>query len=142
MQNFNLRAAKINDFQDLFLCRNDALTRKNSHNQDEVLLEEHKKWLKNILKNPMRKLFVLEYNKIPVGTSRLDYDEDGTSEISWSIYPDHRGKKFAKHLIELTLQNAKCKLIRAKIKPENIASVKVAISCGMQKVNSFNNVDH
>lgn len=65
----------------------------------------------------MRKLFTLEHHKIPVGTYRLDYDEDGASEISWSIYPDHRGKTNAKPLIQLTLQNTKCKVIRADIKP-------------------------
>ena len=142
MQNFNLRKATIDDLQDLFHCRNDKLTRKSSHNQAEVLLENHRAWLENVLKNPMRDLFVLEHNQIPVGTSRMDHEENGTSEISWSIYPDHRGKKFAKHLINLTLQGAKSSLIRAEIKSENQASIKAALSCGMSKVNSLNNIEH
>ena len=135
-----LRFAKMTDAKILFEWRNDLMTRDASHNTSEIRFEDHLVWLENSLTNQHRKLFVAEINGVPVGTVRAD-QSDGTWEISWTVAPEHRGRGLGKRIVS-KLARSIIGPIRAEVKAENIASVRIAESIGMRLISEANGVLH
>lgn len=130
MYEIYLRNASLSDSLDLYNCRIDPSTRINSHNQETFSFENHQNWLQKCLNDSLRQLYILEVNSIAVGTSRLD-DHDQYQEISWSIYPEHRGNSYGATLIKETLQKA-TKLVIAEILENNKASIHIAEKAGLK----------
>lgn len=127
--NITLRNAAMEDAEMLLLWRNDEETRRQSFNTDVVPLENHIKWLTAVLANPARLLFVAEVDGIPSGTIRADKDADGSSELSWTVAPEMRGRGIGKVMLI-----AACELLpgdlTAQVKTENAASMNIAESVG------------
>lgn len=69
--------------------RNNPVTREASHNAALISEDEHIQWLKNILSNDKRKLYVAEMDGIAVGTVRVDSESQG-HELSWTVSPAMR----------------------------------------------------
>ena len=76
-KNFNLREITKSDWKILLDWRNDKITRQNSFNTELVSINDHKEYINHTITNPNRKLFIFEYNEIPVGTIREDKLEGG-----------------------------------------------------------------
>ena len=124
------RPAMIQD-ADLFLgWRNDPKTRQMSHNTSEVLRDEHIAWLTKILHDANRKLFIAEEDGVPVGTVRADYS-DGVCELSWTVAPSSRGGGVGKRMIAQFASQISDP-VRAEIKVENYASIRIAEYAGMK----------
>jgi hypothetical protein len=85
---FNLREITKSDWEILLEWRNDKITRQNSFNTELVSINDHKKYINHTITNPNRRLFILEYNEIPVGTIREDKLEGGVS-LSYLIQLVH-----------------------------------------------------
>lgn len=130
--NLNLRNATIDDAKMLFDWRNDIETRKQSINVDEVPWENHILWLEKSLKNPNRKLMIAMIGDEPVGTVRLDIDEDCYAEISWTVAPRARGRGIGTKMVNTAVLYFN-RHLKAQIKPGNIASMKLAESAGFEK---------
>lgn len=125
----NLRQATMADAEDLLTWRNDIETRKASHNMDMVSLASHLTWLESSLNKPaQRRLWVAEFNGVPVGSCRTDKVDDAW-ELSWTIAPESRGKGLAKQMLSALL-NKLDKPLLAQVKVENVASMKVAETLG------------
>ena len=129
-----IRKATIEDAQNLFDWRNDSETRANSIETGEILWENHINWLQKSLLNPMRDLYIIEDDQgASCGTIRLDNDGDGEYEISWTVAPEFRGKgigkKMTKKFFDEYLKDKKRHVI-ARVKKENIASIKMIESLG------------
>lgn len=129
-ETIKLRSATIRDADLLLEWRNDAETRKASHNMDEVQRDQHISWLSRTLDNRDRRLFVAEENGVPVGTVRADLS-DGVWELSWTTAPSARGRGLAKRMVFLLAQQIP-EPIRAEVKAGNIASARVAEHAGME----------
>ena len=129
-ETIKLRSATIRDADLLLEWRNDAETRKASHNMDEVQRDQHISWLSRTLDNRDRGLFVAEKNGVPVGTVRSDLS-DGVWELSWTTAPSARGRGLAKRMVFLLAQQIP-EPIRAEVKAGNIASARVAEHAGME----------
>ena len=129
-ETIKLRSATIRDADLLLEWRNDAETRKASHNMDEVQRDQHISWLARTLDNRDRRLFVAEENGVPVGTVRADLS-DGVWELSWTTAPSARGRGLAKRMVFLLAQQIP-EPIRAEVKAGNIASARVAEHAGME----------
>jgi len=137
-----LRKVTFEDWKILLDWRNDIETRKNSHNMELVVEENHKKWLNSILTNENRQLFIALENEIPVGTVRADFDKQNIEyELSWTISPDFRGKGIGKIMVKILADRLQAK-IRAEIKKGNIASVRIAEYAGMTFKKEENQVLH
>ena len=125
-----LRPANFNDWEDLLKWRNDPIARLNSFDQDIISEDIHKKWLKASLLNEQRRILIMEDSSgVPIGTIRSDTNPQNEEELSWNISPDHRGKGSGGLMLSLFFKNARGKFV-AKIKKENIASIKIAESNG------------
>ncbi len=139
--NIALRKATMDDAAILLDWRNDEETRKQSFNMDMVLLENHLKWLMEVLANPVRQLFVVELDGVPTGTIRADEDVDGSFELSWTVAPAMRGRGVGKAMLVVV-----CELfpgeLTAQVKTENAASMSMATSVGFTLEKEADGVLH
>lgn len=131
-----LRDATYDDWKILLDWRNDLSTRINSFEQSEVSEQTHKLWFTNSLSNHYRKIYILEDNSIPIGSIRVDTLSIDEYLLSWSISPNQRGKGYGTKILELFLQGRNGKFI-AEIKPDNIASIKMAENNGFRQIDEL-----
>ena len=90
------------------------------------------------MKNPDRKLFVIEENGNLIGSIRADYSED-VCELSWSIDKDSRGRGVAKQMVA-KIMNQINKPVCAEIKNWNIPSIHIAKYVGMKLKHENNGI--
>ena len=133
---FNLREVKKSDWKILLEWRNDKITRQNSFNSELVSESEHREYIKNAIASSDRKLFILEYNGILVGTIREDRLEQDEYELSYTISPVYRGKRIGQIMINLYLIDQRGSFI-CEVKEENMSSIKMIEKLGFKifKVN-------
>ena len=125
-----LRPAVKGDAELLFSWRNDSVTRAAFHNSDELTFTHHLRWLNSTLTNEKRKLYVALVDGKPVGTVRADKEVVGWV-LSWTIAPNSRGRGFGSAMVRCLTELLRSP-VRAEIKKDNIASVKIAESVGMR----------
>ena len=126
-----LRPATLDDAPRLLAWRNDPATRQASHGSAEVTPEEHRAWLKRTLQDPDRQLWVVCQGDEAVGTVRADSDVEGTTELSWTVAPEARGRGVGKRMVAFAascLEGA----LRAEVKRSNHASAKIAEGAGLR----------
>ena len=139
-KSFKLRKVTKSDWKILLEWRNEKITRQNSFNSDLFSLSEHKEYIKNTIANPNRKLFVLEYNDIPVGTIREDRLENDELELSYTISPMYRGKKIGQIMMSLYLIDTEGSFL-CEVKEENIPSIKMIEKLGFKLFNKEKRVN-
>ncbi|MFK8004952.1 MAG: GNAT family N-acetyltransferase [Saprospiraceae bacterium] len=131
-QNMKLREVNFEDWQMLLDWRNDLETRTRSHSIEMITEEHHKNWLRNVISDPNRILFVGDIDNIPVGTVRADFDSSTNSyELSWTISPHARGQGIGKKIVKLLVEKLNSR-VRAEIKEDNIPSIKIAESANLK----------
>ena len=131
-----LRSATSDDARLLFDWRNDPETRAQSFHTQEILYEDHVRWLEAALQDDDTAIFVLmrqdsSGTAIPAGQLRLTHraNEEGIL-ISYSIDQNERGKGFGHALIAMVDDVAQTSfeavpLLRAEVRKENAASRKI-----------------
>jgi len=128
-----LRRAQPDDARMLFDWRNDPLTRAASHRQDVVSYDDHLTWMAAVLADPARSLFVAEADGRPVGTVRVEQDEDGSILLSWTVAPEARGQGAGKAMVAMAVaQLGTWRTVRAQVRAWNLASVRVAEAAGLR----------
>lgn len=145
MKKVELRSAKKQDCKVIWEWRNDKTTRKYSFNTEFIPLGEHKTWFENVLKDENRKILMVEEEGNTVGAVRLDINsKNQIAEININIAPQKRGKGLGLLGIKNTCRHAfeslNVKEIIAKIKKENIASIKMFSRAGFDVVVEENNI--
>jgi len=139
-KSFNLREVTSNDWKFLLEWRNEKTTRLNSLTPDWVTVSEHKGYIKDAINSPNRRIFILEYNKIPVGTIREDRLKKDQFELSYTVSPEYRGQRFCQIMVSLYLiENKGSFLCRVNI--SNIASNIAIEKLGFKIFNSENYVN-
>ena len=125
--------ATIDDMLDLFELVNDYEVRKNSFNQENIKLEDHKKWFTKKI-NDSKCLILLgkDYDGKFFGSVRFELDKNSSKNnyiISIQISQKFRGKKYGEPLLKLAIEEFykifKNSNILAKIKNNNLASIKI-----------------
>jgi len=131
-----LRKAIFSDWKVLLDWRNDPLTRKNSFTQEIIKEENHKKWFRKNLRDEKSNLFILktETNE-PIGMIKSDKIDNNSYLLSWNISPHYRKKGYGSLILSLFLQN-KIGIFTAKIKHENLASIKMVEKNGFKQVDN------
>ena len=104
-----------------------------SFNSDKIDLEDHKKWLKNVLNDDITKFLVLEYAADIIGQLRFDFDET-YPVISISLNKNYRGLGLSKFLLNEGIKYiGESEKIVAYIKKDNIRSISFFKSMGFKK---------
>ena len=125
------REIKNEDCIKIFEIANDDEVRKYSFNSNKILLDDHKIWFNNILKNELVSFYVLEYYGDIIGQLRLDFDEI-YPVISISLSKKYRGLGLSKLLLSKGLDLIDGKVV-AYIKKDNIRSILFFKSMGFKK---------
>jgi RimJ/RimL family protein N-acetyltransferase len=127
VDHFQIRPATMDDVRLLFEWRNDDLTRRMFKNKDAVRWDDHLDWLDRRLKMDRPNLFVFELDGKPVATFRID-----DNDLSYTVAPEHRNRGIAK--LMLTEVRSRFGRLRAQIYSDNVPSIKVARSVGLDVV--------
>lgn len=102
-----LRPATRDDAAALLAWRNDPETRAASRSQAAVSPDEHLAWLDRQLARTDGALLVAEREGAAVGQVRLDPAADGTTEVSLTVAPEHRGRGLAEALLRAAEAHAR-----------------------------------
>lgn len=134
----NLRLATINDAELLLNWRNDELTRANSFNDKVISIEDHLEWFHKSLASHIREIYIAEINNIPIGTIRVDINDDNSKELSWIIAPSQRGYGYGTKILN-TFVSTYPSVYIAQIKEKNTPSIKMVTSCGFTLLSDKSN---
>lgn len=137
----SLRPATEQDADLLLSWRNDPLTRSASHDSTQITLSQHLDWLSQLLSDSSRRLFVAEQRGVPVGSVRADKGADGTTELSWTVAPDARGRGLGRRMLAALLEELNGP-VRAEVKAGNLASMRIAESAGLRLIREEQGVLH
>jgi RimJ/RimL family protein N-acetyltransferase len=134
-----LRPATYEDAQLRWEWANDPVTRQNSLHSDEIPWESHLEWLKALLANPARALYVVDWLGEDIGTCRFDTTSEGAI-VSIGLAPTHRGLGLSRPVLTCAIDHywltgGRCPII-AYIRPQNTASLRLFKACGFKPVES------
>lgn len=134
-----LRKAKIKDLKFLFNLRNKPYVYKNSGTPRKIQKQEHLDWFFNVLSGKANKeLFIIEFEKKPVGQARFDSSERGIT-VNISLLKKFHGRGIAfltlRKAIKKMSREKRAKTFLAEIHQENIASQKLFEKLGFQLQN-------
>ena len=128
-----LRPADADDEQLFLTWRNDPLTVKNSGNSQPVSPEEHGAWFRAALADPDRLFFVAESQGNAVGMVRAD-KEGAEWILSWSVDAHMRGGGLGARMVAMLVEKLEG-TVCARIRSENLPSLKIAKAVGMREVD-------
>ena len=138
--NIKLRPANMLDADQLLQWRNDEETIRYSHVNHPVSTKEHHNWMREVLKDNDKLLYIAEENSISVGTARAFFN-GGVWIVSWTVAPEARGRGIGKMMVGLLLSELDGEVL-AEIKTENLASINIVLNLGFKLKNTANNVNH
>ena len=141
-----LRKARIEDCDDIYRWRNDEDTRQQSFISNEVPYERHCSWFKEALKDPLKVLYIgIDGSNEKYGIVRFDIRNDSVAEININLAPEKRGRGIGATLIrrssEEFLSLKGMKLVLARTKEENIASIKAFLKAGYFEIFRYIDVE-
>jgi len=121
-----LRPVELFDARLLFQWRNEKETRANSLHSEELVYEDHVRWLENVLGTTKAQyFFILMADLVPVGQIRLAV-ENKMALISYSIDAAHRGRGYGRTILQMAEENLRdqhvCLTLVGYVKEENVAS--------------------
>lgn len=135
-----LRPARVEDSGALLAWRNDPDTRAASRTTEPTSLDEHERWLVDVLANDARYLLVAELGGTPVGQVRFDPLADESWEISVGLATEHRGSGLGAALIEAGTawlwENSGAVRVAAEIRERNDASLRAFERAGYRHAGS------
>lgn len=134
--NIYLRDATYEDKDLLYEWANDEDVRKNSFSTGSISYDEHCIWFDNMMKNESIVQWILQEDDKPVGQIRITINGSEGS-IGYSVSADRRGVGLGKIMLNLAIEKLSedypvVKKLVAKVKPENIASLKVFQNNGFE----------
>jgi len=146
-----LRMAEPSDADDLFVWRNDPLTRAASRNTDPVEPPAHRRWFAQALADPARRILIGEDAEGKVGMVRFDALTDGW-EVSINVAPARRGQGLGAAMLDRAMRDMRAgepaTPIIAHVRADNAASQRlfhragfriVAVADGLQRLEHAEN---
>jgi RimJ/RimL family protein N-acetyltransferase len=131
-----LRPARPEDCDQVFVWRNDPVTRAMSRTSGPLQPEAHARWWGEALANAELILLIGEEGGGPVGVIAFGSREPGSWEASMHLGPEHRGRGLAAPLLDAAIAYAfpdGPPRLLAQIKPENAGSRRVFERCGFRE---------
>lgn len=136
-EKIKLRAIVESDENILLQWRNDNMTRQFSRNNKLVSETEHKEWFSKVILDQSVDVQMALLDDEVVGTIRLDA-KNSEAELSWTVSPEHRGHGIGGGMISAYLLSCKIRPLFASIRSDNVASKRIAESCGFKVMNEKN----
>lgn len=129
-----LRETTEDDADLLFEWTNDASVRENSFSTDEISYDEHIRWFHHMLADDTIRQYIYMHEGEPAGQIRITIDGQ-TAEIGYSICKEKRGMGLGKEMVALLAVKIEedypqVKKLKAKVKPDNMASRSIFLNSG------------
>lgn len=139
-----LRRAVIEDARILWEWRNEKKVRENSFQQEKIPYSAHEVWLKKLLRDSSRHLYILQKEEQPIGQVRIDVD-GRVGIISYSIASVYRGLGYGKKMLQMAeiqcVENDLCSCLKGIVKRQNVASqvifTDLGYACSYDEVKKF-----
>ena len=127
-----LRPVDLSDAMLLFQWRNERATRANSLNSEEIVYEDHVRWLENVLGTTKAQYFyILMADLAPIGQIRLSVENE-TALISYSIDAGYRACGYGRMILQMAEDRLRnqgvCLTLVGYVKKENISSQRIFAS--------------
>ncbi len=139
-----IRKAIREDYEVVFGWRNDRLSREMFFDNEPISLDKHRSWFAEAIKDKMRRIYIGEIDKKPVGIARFDLQKKKKeAEVSITVSPIMRGKGLGKELLISSIDNLETHLdiqLFARVKNINLASKSIFESAGFQIFKEIDNV--
>ena len=134
------RIAEESDCESVYLWRNHPSTRAHFFNKNSISFSEHKLWFEKVISQNHTLLYIVEDPKgDPLGVVRFDV-EVNCAEVHIYLVPDKRGQGYGVRVLDAAIEQLMLKLpintLLSKVKPENVASVKVFSKAGFVDVDA------
>lgn len=139
MSDLSLRQANLSDAKILFDLRNHPKVREKSHNTDIIDFDTHQKWLDKIVLDASKVVYIAEKEGNFIGMVRFEKIND-VYLMSWAISPKFQGQGFGKEVVRHAAKTMSDDAIRAEIKQDNLASIKIAEYIGMKLIKTSGNI--
>lgn len=147
MTAIHVRRAVEADSRALFDWRNDPTTREGSVSTDVVEWPQHETWFRASLANPSRRIYIAEIDgsvESRVGMCRFDRDGDD-AEVSINLNPAFRGRGISGAVLRAAIdayrESEHPVGLIARIRPQNVASVRLFKSAGFVRTRRDLDVD-
>ncbi len=133
-----LRVATLQDATALYAWRNALETRQHSGDGQTFSLEQHVQWMRVVLVDPARRLWIASTTAGPIGVLRFDsFPQGATTSAEISLYrvPGRLGKGWGRALIARGIQEAQrtwpgLRQVDAHISDDNLPSLGAFAACG------------
>ena len=127
-----LRPVELSDARLLFQWRNEKETRANSLHSEELVYEDHVRWLESVLGTTKAQyFFILMADLVPVGQIRLSVENE-MAMLSCSIDASYRARGYGRMIFQLLEDKLRERCVHltlvAYVKQENTASRRALIS--------------
>lgn len=127
--NLIIRLANEGDLRAVFELANEESVRVNSFHSERIGLDNHKKWFTKKITDPNYLFLIAELDSHFAGQVRFEIKDDN-AVVGISLLPTERGKGVATKLLKqgidyLTEHHPNIKTVKAFIKPDNQASIKL-----------------
>jgi RimJ/RimL family protein N-acetyltransferase len=132
-----LRPAAPQDAALLYAWRVDADTARQSVAPPPTSLDDHRAWLEAQLRDPRVALYVGydDERRVEVGTLRIDRHAGDEIELSITVAPEQRGRGYSHDLIACGIRAAAGNRIVARVKPDNVRSLRAFRALGFDRVD-------
>ena len=127
-----LRQARADDAAQLYRWRVDVETERQSIAPPPESFDGHRRWLDRVLDDSDVALYIAydDERAVDVGTVRIDRRGDREAEISITVDPGQRGRGYSRELIARGIEAAGDVRVVARVKPENIRSLRAFRALG------------
>jgi RimJ/RimL family protein N-acetyltransferase len=129
-----LRPATMDDAEQLWLWRNDPVTRSQSRNTDPITWSSHLKWLRAAFADAQRQIIIATRDGTPIGNIGVHPVADG-KEVSIVVAPTDRGNGNGRAMLQLAC-GAATEPLFASVRTDNLASRRLFESCGFHLIDS------
>ncbi len=144
MKHIGLRPIQASDTLDIVRWRNDNSVRANLFSQEELTVEQHMEWVKNVIKTKKAYQFIIEEMEGPnikkIGTTFLKNIDYCNKKAEFGIFignKDSRGNGYGtiatKKTLEFGFKNLGLNRIYSNILETNKASITALINGGMKQ---------
>lgn len=142
VETLRLRPASLDDATVLYRWRNDPETRARSHNQAEIMPEEHRLWLEQSLAMIDRLILIGEATRtdMPVGVVRFDRQADDGWRIGITVDPALRGRGWAAKLLAAGLERLGPQRFDAQVMADNDRSLSLFERAGFQRLETVGGI--
>jgi UDP-2,4-diacetamido-2,4,6-trideoxy-beta-L-altropyranose hydrolase len=129
----SLRPARPRDSEQLWLWRNDPISRRTSKTLDPVVWSDHAAWFSRVLADESTTTYLVQEASDPVAVVRFGR-ADGAALVSINVSPHARGRGIGKRALALACEAYERARpgtpLVAEVRPDNVASLSIFRAVG------------